>query len=174
MKQPSPIFYFNLALLDKWIVSVIIKLQNMKHKSKPSAVKNLRKLFMNSPESDSILLQEAYVAFGRDLADEKGNKNWVTNLMTHLKWHNLIIPSYSTSDMGRRVLKGIQLTMEGKRSLGRIESAKEGETLLPNTTYVLPNAEKEMNVSDIMNAIAKLKEKHPEFEIVFDMKLKGV
>lgn len=147
----------------------------MKHKSKPSAVKNLKKLFMYSPESDSIVLSEAYTAFGRDLTKEKINHNWMTNLMTHLKWHNLIIPTYSTSDTGRRVLKGIQLTMEGKRSIGRIESAKEGDVLLPNTAYEFHSqSEREISVSDIMKAIAKLKETHPEFEIIFDMKLKGV
>lgn len=147
----------------------------MKHKSKPSSIKNLKKLFIQAPESDSILLEEAYTAFGRDLTKEKINKNWITNLMTHLKWHNLIIPTYSKSDTGKRVLKGIQLTMEGKRSIGRIESAKEGDTLLPNMPYALcPQAEREISVSDIMKAIAKLKETHPEFEIIFDMKLKGV
>jgi len=132
-------------------------------------------MFLHAPESDSILLEEAYTAFNRDLTNEAVNKNWITNLMTHLKWHNLIIPTYSTSDTGRRVLKGLQLTMEGKRSLGRIETAKEGDVLLPNTTYVYPSqAEKEISVSDVMKAIAKLKETHPEFEISFDMKLKSV
>lgn len=147
----------------------------MKYKSKQSSTRNLKVFFKNMPESDSVTLQEAYVAFGRDLSKEQSNKNWITNLMTHLKWHNLIIPTYSTSDAGRRVLKGFGLTMEGKRALGRIEVAKVGEYMQPNTTYLLPNqGEREIEVSDIMNAIAKLKEKHPEFEISFDMKLKGV
>lgn len=147
----------------------------MKHKSKQSSVRNLRMFFKNMPESDSITLQDAYVAFNRDLSKEQSNKNWITNLMTHLKWHNLIIPTYSTGDTGRRILKGLGLTMEGKRSLGRIETAKVGESMLPNTTYLLPNqGEREIEISDIMKAIAKLKETHPEFEISFDMKLKGV
>lgn len=140
-------------------------------------MKNLRRLFLYSPESDSISLEQAYTAFNRDLSKEQSNKNWITNLMTHLKWHNLILPTYGVNNGGKRVLKGLELTMEGKKGLGRIETPqKEFDAFgVMRTNFSEFKVEHELdNVSSILKAIAKLRENHPEFEIVFDMKLKGV
>ncbi len=163
----------------------------MKYKSKQSSIRNLKKFFSSVPDSDSITLEDAYKAFNRDLSKTQSNKNWITNLMTHLKWNNLVLPVYSSSDAGRRILIGLQLTMEGKKCLGRIQPvatinqnhlsySKSFELPSLDDMFTHPNAVEKRpvesldSVSDIMKAIAKLKENHPEFEIIFDMKLRGV
>lgn len=174
--------------LDISLFYVIIKMY-MKYKKEQSAIKNLKRIFRNTPESDSILLDDIYPIFGRDLTKAKSNKNWITNVMSHLRYHNLIASTY-TYYTGKRVLSGLQLTMKGKKALGRIDTSTKDYDFLgaPNAVYPLSNnnlfkipdltemkMERDLdNVSNILKAIAKLKNDHPEFEIIFDMKLKGV
>lgn len=158
---------------------------NMKYKSKQAAIKNLRKFFKNSPGRDSIKLEDAYVAYDRRSFDPILNKNWVTNIMTHLKYHDLIVPVYSYPK-GKRVLTGIQLTLKGKRVLGRIRSRDE---LASKTMSIRAGSHnhnyrslqptnvsrysRSYSLQDVLGVVARLRRENPEFEIVFDVKLKG-
>lgn len=141
-------------------------LQKAKYKSKPSAIETVRRLFSSSPNDDFVLIEDAFRAAGRDIEKVEENKAWLSNKLPTLKYHNLLTVHYSY-DTGRRKLDKLQLTLEGKRSLGRIdEPSSEGNGEIAtngNTSSII----------DIMNIVAKLQKKHPEFDITFDVKLKS-
>lgn len=144
----------------------------MKYKSKISAIKNLKVFFKNKPEADVVTLEEIYVAYGRDLTKTEGNKSWIANLLTHIKYNGLVTTVYSNTT-GKRVLSGVRLTIEGKRSLGRIQADEPVE----NGTTVKEVDKASIGsgpVLDILRQISKLKTDYPDFEITFDVKLKGV
>ncbi len=130
-----------------------------KYKSRESSVETVRHLFQNT-EENSISLKEAYTAWGRDLTKESENKAWLANKLTSLKYHNLINPIYTTSN-NRRVLNEIQLTVEGKRAIGKI-----GDAILPDQPLPLRDR-RTVTIEDIMKAIPRLRKENPEFDILF-------
>lgn len=140
--------------------------QTAKYKSRPAAIETVKRLFSASPNDDFVLINDAFRAAGRDIEKVVENKAWLSNKLPTLKYHNLLTVHYSY-DTGRRKLDKLQLTLEGKRALGRIdESAREenGASVRNGETS---------SITDIMKIVAHLQKKHPEFEITFDVKLKS-
>ncbi|MDO8618568.1 MAG: hypothetical protein Q7R49_01330 [Candidatus Daviesbacteria bacterium] len=141
----------------------------LKHKSKYSAVQNTKKMFANTSD-DSISLRDVFIAWGRNLEKEQENKAWLSNKLTHLKYHDLVTPIYSY-DGGPRKLKKLELTLEGKRELGRIKGKADnvnGFIASTDSHSALPSAP-----TDLYNLVAQWKKDHPDFEVTFDVKLKG-
>jgi hypothetical protein len=135
----------------------------MKYRSKDSAVDNVRQFFSNNPSDDIVSLEDAFKAWGRNLDDTKGNMSWFSNKLTHLKYHGLVKPLYALRNR-RRVLDKIQLTLEGKRALGRIEGGEiEGE--LNNTN----GHNTRISIEEIMKELPRLKRENPEFNIIFSV-----
>lgn len=132
-------------------------------KSRVSSVENVKQFFLNTSE-DVISLEEAYVAWGRDITKEAENKAWLSNKLTALKHYKLVRPVYDLKNK-KRVLEKIQLTTEGKRALGKIE--EDGYTENENS-----NGHRAITLEDVMKVIPALRQRHPEFEITFDIKLK--
>lgn len=135
----------------------------IKRKSKEASIANLKKIFSKNPEASSLTLREVYIGYGRDLTDENLNKNWIANLLTNLRFYKLVLPVYGREN-GKRVLSGISLTMAGKNAISPDEE-------------IIPVEEKsgaDGDVVKIMRAVAKLKAENPDFDIDFNIKLKGV
>ena len=131
-------------------------------RSKEASVGNLRRFFTNTPNDDVVSLQAIYIAWERTDYPEAKNKIWLGNLLTSLKYHNLVKPVYKVRN-ARRVLDGVQLTMEGKRALGRIEGA------IPLDDKTVPNGIKEISIEQIMKAMPRLRRENPEFNITFSV-----
>lgn len=141
----------------------------MKYLSKESSIETVKRLFSTTSNEDAVSIQNAFLAVGRDPVKVKENKDWLSNKLTHLKYHNLIKPIYSFKT-GYRVLDKIQLTLEGKKALGRIET----DVIEKNTNSTLTNPNNSSSsLTDLMQIIAKLRKDNPEYEITFDVKLKG-
>jgi hypothetical protein len=139
--------------------------QKIKYKSKDSAIETLKRLFSNSPNEDIVTLDEAFIAAGRDPEKKDDNKAWISNKLTTLKYHNLLLVHYSY-DTGHRKLDKLQLTLEGKRALGRIdEPIKQENHVSINDTP---------SIGDVMKIVAQLRKTNPDYEITFDVKLKSV
>lgn len=135
---------------------------------KKSAIENVKRLFINSPNEDVVSLKDALRSWGRpDPENVEANKPWLSNLMTHLSYHNLVVPVYSYGD-GRKKLDKLQLTIEGKRALGRIAEDVDKTNQNSYVTSGYGNCVDFKNVTDV---IARLKRANPEFEIVFEMRL---
>jgi hypothetical protein len=141
----------------------------MKIKTKESSIENVKRLFSNTSE-DSTSIHEAYAAWGRDLEKVEDNKSWLSNLLTHLKYHNLVVPVYAFKS-GHRMLDGLRLTIEGKKALGRIEDSAIGSMGNSSTPE---GSSSNSTLTDVMKTIAKLRRQYPEFQITFDIKLKEV
>lgn len=140
----------------------------MKYLQKETAIENTQRFFSNT-EGDSITLQEAFIAWGRDLTKEEENRAWFSNKLTNLKYHNLVKPVYHLRN-SRRILEKVQLTLEGKKLLGRIVEAMPVTT---ETTGAASQATKNgTSFEEIMKIVARMREAHPEFEITFDVKLR--
>lgn len=141
----------------------------MIYKSKNASVENVRKFFAKT-SNDSVSLQEAFSAWGRDLQKPQENRAWLSNLMTHLKYHNLIQPVY-TFKGGFRALDRLQLTLDGKKALGRLASDPDGGTVVGTVSYGENNPK---TISDVMNIVSRLRKDNPDYEITFDVKLKSI
>lgn len=143
----------------------------LKHKSRSTAVHMLKRIFKNTPE-DFINLEGVFNAWGRDLSKLEDNKSWFSNKIPHLKYHELVTPVYSYGN-GPRRLEGIELTLEGKRELGRT-----GETVsINNGVSPLTNGHiaSKVTLEGAMDIVKQLKEVYKDtYEITFDVKLKGV
>ncbi len=141
----------------------------MKYLSKEAAIENIKRFFANTPE-DVLSIKDAYLAWERDLKQANKNKGWFSNKMVDLKYHDLIKPVYGMKN-NRRVLTKIQLTLEGKRALGRVEGKEQAnDAILPSTN----GQDNLLSIADAMKIVARLKKENPDFEITFDVKLKNI
>ena len=142
---------------------------HMKYITKEAAIENVKKMFSNTSE-DLISIQDVYKTWERDPEQEVRNKGWFSNKMVDLKYHNLIKPIYGMRN-NRRVLTKIQLTMDGKKALGRVGAEEEAnEAILPS----IESQGSPLSIADAMKIIAQLKKENPEFEITFDIKLRDL
>lgn len=141
-----------------------------KLKSKPASIENVKRFFSNTPDSDSVSVDDAFVSWGRNLEKKKANMAWLSNVLFHLKYHNLIKPVYDYGS-GRKKLDAIQLTFEGKRALGRIEGNSDEDFTSSTPTNSHSNSK---TITDVMKIVAKLRQDNPEYDVTFDVKLKGI
>ncbi|KKQ43429.1 MAG: hypothetical protein US60_C0002G0037 [Microgenomates group bacterium GW2011_GWC1_37_8] len=141
-----------------------------KIKSKDASIANVKRLFSNAPDKDTISIEDAFIAWDRpNPEDVEANKAWLSNMLYHLKYHNLLTPVYSFSS-GRKKLEKLQLTLEGKKALGRIEGEQNSEI---GSITSSKKADESHSFIDVMKIIAKLREDNPEYDITFDVKLKS-
>lgn len=138
-----------------------------KIKSREASVENVKRFFSNTPNNDVVSINDAFLAWGRDLNNED-NKAWLSNLLFHLKYHNLITPIYSLIS-GRRKLDQLRLTLEGKRALGRIEGSTNNEVQTRTNGNI-----SSLSIIDLTKLMAQFqKENKDNYEITFDIKLKS-
>jgi hypothetical protein len=145
-----------------------------KYKSKSASARTVKRFFANSPQADKISLDEIYAAAGRQDLDAEKNRSWLSNLATHLYYHDLVKPLYSY-DSGYKKLKGMQLTLSGKRAIGRIEE-DAGPGIAPANPAAVhsPSSGAEASLSDVAKLVKDFRDNNPEFEVVFDVKLKEI
>jgi hypothetical protein len=135
--------------------------------SENAAIETVKRLFANSPDSDSVTLEEVYSATDRSDFNEQANKNWLSNKMTQIKYHDLIKSLYKYD--GRKKLVGIQLTIKGKRALGRISNdIIDDDQQVGDTNY------KSVTASDVAKVVKVFRDNNPEYTVVFEVKLKEV
>lgn len=132
-----------------------------KYLSKDAAIEAVKRFFANTT-SDSLSIQDAYTAWNRDLSKSKTNKDWLSNKLVDLKYHNLISSIYGMRN-NRRTLTKIQLTLEGKRAIGRVQDANKHV----EDNQILANGN--ISLETIMKEIPRLKRENPEFNIVFSV-----
>ncbi len=137
------------------------------YKSRASAEEAIKRIFANTSE-DLISLEELFRIWGRDVTKVEENKQWLSNKLTNWKYHNLIIPVYASRN-NRRVLDKLQLTLEGKRMLGRIGQNVTG---MNRIQHEINGNGKTVDFRNVKIVIDKLKEANPEFEFNFEMRLK--
>lgn len=132
----------------------------MKYMSRKAAVENVRQAFSQT-EEDALTIQEIARAWGsREDVSEEANVRWLGNKMTHWKYHGLVQPVYKRRN-SRRVLDKIQLTLEGKKELGRI-GQDGGDSVMSSN----------ISLESIMSHLPELRKNNPDYDITFDIRLK--
>lgn len=129
-------------------------------KSRGASIENVKKFFSGS-SGDEVTLEEAFEYWGRPAENIEKNRGWMSNLLTHLKYHHLVKPLYDTKS-GYRKLGGLQLTEEGKRAIGRFEEGNGN-----GTAGQVTNGHAKISIEDILKAVPKLRKENPEFRIRF-------
>lgn len=131
-----------------------------------SAIEGVKLLFSGT-KTDKISIKEAMDAWGREGYTSKQNLGWLGNKMTHFKYHDLVRSVYGRRN-GRRILKGLQLTLAGKHALGRVGSKDTTQDITPE----VPTAgQHEPDFTKAMSLVAKLQKEYPEYKINFNIKL---
>lgn len=139
--------------------------------SETAATATLQKLFSSSLASDKVSLDELLSAFGRENIDEATNKNWISNKLSQLKYHSLVKPVYEFDINTRRnKLAGVQLTMAGKKALGRIEVDEPVKDQQEGNDDSVRS--KHTSINDALAIVRELRRQNPDFEIVFTIKPK--
>lgn len=136
----------------------------MKYIHRDAAIENIKTLFRNT-DSDMLSIEEAAKAWGREDIPKEKNKIWMGIRLTHLKYHNLVQPIYSRRN-SRRVLDKIQLTLEGKKALGLVDSGGQ------NPDEIRPLDSNIKSPSDVMKIVSQFQKTHSEYQITFDIRLK--
>lgn len=131
--------------------------------SEQAARDNLRNFFSRNPSDNTISVNEIFVATGRAHLDDELNRSWLSNKLTPLRQYNLVNTIYSHD--GKKGLDKIQLTVQGKRALGRISDHPALE--LDATLH-----KQNISIAQVQEAVRALRKKYPEFEVVFTMKLR--
>lgn len=131
----------------------------MKYLTYESALGGIKSVFSKT-DSDLVSLEDIFSFWGRGDYTLLQNQRWFGNKLVHWKYHNLVTPVYRLRNK-KRVLFGVQLTLKGKRALGK---------LLDESDEVGNNGNADL--AKLMKSITDLRKKSPEFEITFDVKLK--
>lgn len=142
-------------------------------RSKSSSVRIIKRLFGNVNDN-YISLEDIFRSWGRPNPENiEKHKPWLSNLMIHLKFHNLVTPVYSFGD-GPRKLKGIKLTLEGKKALNRIDAYLDEAIDIKsnNISQNILSYDKIASEKDVFKIVADFQREHQEYEITFYMKLR--
>lgn len=132
----------------------------MKYMSLTSATETLKRFFAGHPDSDVVSLEEIYIAAGRDLSQESINKAWVANKLTHLKHYGLVVPVYDYAR--RKTLNKVQLTEEGRKTLGR--GAKASNNTIASS--------KGISLESIAQDIREFEKQNPSVKLDLGVKLR--
>lgn len=139
--------------------------------SKEAATQTIARLFDGEDKPNMLTLEELYRAAGRESYDEATNRNWFNNKYSQLKYHGLVrTVSEFDKDSRRHKTTGLQLTMAGQDALGRT-----GGELTASTVGEEPKGVAGIGtVNDLATAVRDFQAAHPEFDIVLDIKFRGL
>jgi len=137
-----------------------------KYKGRDASIENVKRLF-SSTSGDTVSIAEVFQSWPRDPENEKRNRAWLSNLLSLMKFHNLVKPYYITKN-GPKTLDKLELTLEGKEVLGRSEESSGSNGIVSQTT----GGNSKISIEDILKAVPKLRKENPEFDIEFSVKPK--
>ncbi len=143
----------------------------MKYLGKTAATETVKRLFSNSPNSDVISIDEVFVAAGRGELSQERNMAWLSNKLTHLKYNGLVKALYTYD--GRKKLDRLQLTLEGKKALGRVDAGSPtGQN--EERPHALDNivVGGSASLEDVANAVQSFQDQNPKYEVIFEVKLR--
>jgi hypothetical protein len=139
-----------------------------KYKSKTAAGETLKRFFAGNPDSDRVSVEEIFRNTGREDKKPRANMAWLSNKLTTLRYHDLISSEYSYQ--GKRRLKSISLSLDGKRALGR---AGSGLSTNPGPQPDNRPADGQTaSLEDALTIVSQLKKRYPEFDIDLTIKPK--
>ena len=137
--------------------------------TRETAIANIKKFFKDAT-SDSVSVEDIYKAVGRNLAEPHKNRVWLAYKLTSLQDHGLFTRQY-TKHKGQQKLVRIALTERGKRALSQPPQTEQ-QALPGNSDSALHEIVREITISAVRRDIETLRQKEPELEITFSIRLK--
>ena len=129
----------------------------------------MKRFFAANPDSDTVLVEEIFAATGRQAKQPRANMAWLSNKLTDLRYHDLIDSEYSYQ--GKRRLKSISLSLDGKRALGRVGGGSASNPdLQPDNRATSGQA---ASLEDALTVVSQLKRRYPDFDIDLTIKPKS-
>lgn len=136
-------------------------------------------------------VDEVYAVWGRTGERPARNRAWLANFLTHLRYHDLVEPVYDYRN-SRKVLVAIKLTPRGMEALDwRLNSGSNPTSAAQSAQHVpvktvsrvkavapaqpsrLSPAQPSVDLATVMRQVAELRQQNPDFEIIFDVRLKA-
>jgi hypothetical protein len=133
--------------------------------SREGAISNLRTYFGNTGV-DYVSVEDIFRNAGRADKTLEENRRWLYNRLTLIKPYGLYDKVHGIENKVR-VTRGLTLTTEGRKALYGDEPIKSVAS-----PYASGQSNREVTITTVRNDIKVLKEKYPEFDIIFDAKLK--
>lgn len=144
-----------------------------KKTSEWAASRTLQRFFSKYPNSNSVTKDEIFTAWDRIGKEFEGkNEGWLSNKLVGIYSHNLAKPIYSYHPY--RKLERLELTIKGKRVLGRVDNPGVAgqENTAPHISH--PTQPTIMSYPDLVKSVAEFQRNNQEYEVIFEVKLKGV
>lgn len=141
------------------------------NKSEEAAINTLRRFFAGSPDSDEVAVADIFRLTGRNMSQEKKNRDWLANKLSTMRSYDLIDTVYAYE--GRRKVDKIKLTILGKRALGRIPSdqlPRGDDLILPPD--INPPADRNVSLETVYRDVKILKKQLPSFNVIFKLEPK--
>lgn len=135
-----------------------------KMRSLEASTESIKRIFGEDENTFFVTVEQAANNAGRGNKSRVENVSWLSTLANHLKYHDLVKVIYSYR--GRKRLDGLQLTAKGREIIGHSELISENDVAGDNKTP------RQISFSDVMKVVAKLRTDNPEYDIVFDVKLR--
>lgn len=150
-----------------------MKESTYKKTSEWAASRTLQRFFSKYPDSDSVTKDEIFASWDRTGQEfESKNEGWLSNKLVGIYSHNLAKPIYSYHPY--RKLERLELTIKGKRALGRVDepgvvgqentTSNKGQTVQPTV----------MSYPDLVKSVAEFQRNNQEYEVIFEVKLREV
>lgn len=137
--------------------------------SETTAAETLARFFRFTPDDDYVSIEDIYKAAERDSLSDETNKNWLNAKTNQLKHHNLIrsVKEFDRASRRHKVV-GYRLTLAGKKAIGRVGVDDED----PDGGYDVNSVT--ASLDDVARAVEAFQKNNPNFEVIFDVKFKGV
>ena len=132
--------------------------------SREGAIGNL-KIFFGNTEFDYVSVENIFKNAARGEYSLESNRKWLYNRLTLIKPYGLHEKVNGVQN-GVRVTQGLALTPEGRRALHDEGQAVEAKSKSRNQSAG------QVTFRSIRQDIKILRERYPEFEIIFDARLK--
>ncbi|MFI9175972.1 hypothetical protein [Streptomyces lincolnensis] len=126
---------------------------------------NWLKKFYGESTSDYVSIEDIFVNTGREDKDEHVNRAWLYNMMSNLKPFGFFEKEYEVRN-GVRATKGIRLTAKGRQVLSSQPS------LAFERQADAVEEMREVSFTSVLEDVRALRTRHPEFDIIFDVRLK--
>lgn len=132
--------------------------------SREGAISNL-KIFFGNAGADYVSVEDIFKNAARGEYSLESNRKWLYNRLTLIKPYSLYEKVNGVQN-GVRITQGLALTPEGRRAL-------HGDKQTSNTKSAAGNRSgRQITFRSVQDDIKVLRERYPEFEIIFDARLK--
>lgn len=143
-------------------------------KSQESAERILKGFFVSNPRAENVSVEEIYRVSRRDPEREKTNRSWLGNILSSLKYYDLVKPVYSYR--GARKLSGLQLTDKGKEVVHPPEDQEEAIAGVYSpyspVNYGVSVFEDKLSPQDLLNYVQTFRRQNPGLEVTFGIRVK--